>query len=102
MSLVNACLIRETERAGQLEGWLIPPLRAHGSPKYLQRNIMSALRDYTDISFELVRRAVRNTIGYRSPTYQLGSNLLTSLEVMRREGYSTWKRLRALSMGRSS
>jgi FkbM family methyltransferase len=63
---------------------------------------MSALRDYSDTSFELVRRAVRNTIGFRSPAYQLGSNLLTSIEVMRREGYSTWKRLRTLSTGRSS
>ena len=47
--------------------------------------------------FEILRRAVRNSIGFRSPVYQLGSSILTSAEVIRREGYGTWRRLRALS-----
>jgi FkbM family methyltransferase len=58
---------------------------------------MSALRGQYSRAFELLRRAVRNSIGFRSPVYQLGSSLLTSAEVIRREGYKTWKRLRALS-----
>jgi FkbM family methyltransferase len=58
---------------------------------------MSALRRQYSGTFELLRRAVRNSIGFRSPVYQLGSSLLTSAEIIRREGYGTWKRLRALS-----
>ena len=63
---------------------------------------MSALRRQYGGSFELLRRAVRNSIGFRSPVYQLGSSLLTSAEVIRREGYVTWKRLRALSARKDS
>jgi len=60
------------------------------------KTMMSGLH-YSSTPFELVRRAVRHAIGFRSPAYQLGSKLLTSMEVIRREGYSTWKRLRVLS-----
>ena len=62
---------------------------------------MSVSKQFAGTSFELARRAVRNIVGFRSPAYQLGSNLLTSVEVIRREGYSSWKRLRALSADRS-
>lgn len=52
------------------------------------------------MNLEVVRKAARNVLGYRSPAYRLAARVLTQYQILRREGWSTMRQLNRI-MGAS-
>ena len=48
------------------------------------------------MDIELLRKRVRDVLGYRSPAYRLGASLLTQYQTFRREGWNTMRDLQAV------